>query len=105
MATKVFQGEVIKSADGSFPDKKSSETIVGWELVVLLDDEHQKRFFVSERNVCYNEAKIIVPGNQVRVHANAEPGFGDAPKWTPVQIEKLIGAAHTPEELKKEPPF
>jgi len=99
MATKVFQGEVIESKDGSFPDKRSSEMIVGHSITLMLDDERQKRFFVSERNTCYGEAKLIVKGNTVRIHANAEPGFSDAVKWTPVQIEVVR------ETEKKEIPF
>jgi len=87
---KTFQGKVIESKDNSFLDKKTGETIVGWGLVLMLTDDIQKRFFISDRNVCYREAKEIVKGNVARVHADAQPGFGDQVKWVPVQIENIL---------------
>jgi len=99
MATKVFQGEVIESTDGSFPEKKTNpetgkfeETgmmITGWNITLLLNESSQKRFFISAQNVCYTEAKQVVKGATVRVHADAVPGFKNEPKWVPVQIERL----------------
>jgi len=99
MANKAFKGEVIESKDGSFTDSKTGELIVGWNISLMLTEEISKRFFISDRNVCYNEAKALVKGNVVVVHADGQPGFNDRMKWVPIQIEK-IGATE-----KKEPPF
>jgi len=96
MATKAFQGEVIGSEDGTFTDNKTGEAIVGWNITIKLTDELQKRFFISERNTCFVEAKSLVKGNSIILHADANPGFNDKVKWVPVQIEK---------SASKEPPF
>lgn len=99
MANKIFQGEVIESKDGSFEGKKfnpetfknepSGEMIMGWRLTVLTGENSQKRFFITDRNHCYEEAKRVVVGNKIRVHCVAEPGTGNEPKWTTVELKKL----------------
>jgi len=88
MATKAFQGEVIRSEDASFTTE-IGETIVGWRIVLMLTDELTKNFFISDRNPEYTNAKGCVKGQHVRVHANAESGRYDKVKWVAVQIEKL----------------
>jgi len=102
MANKIFQGEVIESKDASFEGKRfnpetmktepSGEIIVGWSLVLLLNENAQKRFFLSDRNLCYNEAKSLVSGNRCRVVCNAQPGGGNEPKWVPIELKKLDDA-------------
>lgn len=97
MATKTFKGEVIRSEDGSFAERKPNPMtgvledtgmmIVGWSLVLMLNDDQQKKFWVSAQGVCYNDAKAVVSGNEVIVNANAQPGQGDRVKWVPVEIK------------------
>lgn len=100
MATKAFQGEVIKSEQSSFiPDRGDGSVIVNWKLVIMLTDELTKEFNITDRNVCYNQAKELVKGNEIIIHANAEPGRNERVKWVPIQIEKM-GATE-----KKEPSF
>lgn len=99
MANKAFQGEVIRSEDGSFMPERGDSLIVGWKLVLMLNDDLTKEFFVTDRNPCYNEAKQLVKGNTARVHAMAEQGRNERVKWVPAQIEKISDTE------KKEPPF
>jgi len=87
MATKAFKGEVIESKDSTFV--RDGETIVGWSISLMIDEDTQKTFFVSERNLCYPQAKQIVKGNSLLVHADATRGQGDRVKWLPVEIKKL----------------
>jgi len=98
MATKAFQGEIIRSEDASFTTEVG-ETVVGWRLVLMLTEELTKSFFISDRNPEFTNAKQFVKGEHVRVHANAESGRDNKVKWVAVQLEKI----GQPE--KKEPPF
>jgi len=86
MKTKTFIGEVLDSKQKSFTGS-DGEQIAGWALVLLLTEEKGVNFFVSERDVMYDEVCRIEPSQNVRVTAEAQVRLDGKVKYKLLGVE------------------